>query len=124
MTNVSEGRRGEEVAAKFLQKKGFKIIERNFFKRYGEIDIVATEFNGKEKILVFIEVKTRKSSEFGSPLEAITPFKLRSLMKTSEYYVLTHKNLPELLRIDAVGIKLNDFGDIEDIEHVENITGF
>lgn len=120
----SVGVNGEEIAAKFLQKKGFRIIERNFSKRYGEIDIVALDCSNKEQILVFVEVKTRKSKEFGSPLEAITSWKLKSLVRTAEYYKLTHSKLPEQLRVDAVGIKLNDFNEIEQIEHVESITGF
>lgn len=114
-----EGKMGEDVAAKLLQKKGYKIIERNFSKRYGEIDIVALD----GETLVFVEVKTRKSSQFGSPLEAITSWKLRSVVKTAQYYKMTHSKPQEQMRIDAVGIKLNDFDEIEEIEHVKNITG-
>ena len=121
---IDEGKRGEEEACKFLQKKGFRIIERNFSKRYGEIDIVALDCSNKEQVLVFVEVKTRKSLQFGSPLEAITPWKLRSVIKTAEYYKLTHPKLPEQMRIDAVGIRLNEFDEIEEIEHARNITGF
>lgn len=111
---------GEEYASKFLIKKGYKIIERNFRERFGEIDIVAKEGD----TLVFVEVKTRKSSQFGSPLEAITPWKLRSVIKTAQYYKLTHPSLPDRLRIDAVAIKLSDGGNVEDIELVKNISGF
>lgn len=119
-TKIIEGKIGEDIAQNYLQKKGYKILERNFKKRYGEIDIVALN----KDVLVFIEVKTRKSSEFGSPLEAITPWKLKSLIKTAEYYRFTHSRLPESFRIDAVGIKLNDLGEIENIELATNITGF
>ncbi|MCL5970279.1 MAG: YraN family protein [Patescibacteria group bacterium] len=123
MINQNIGKIGEEKAAKFLEKKGYKIIERNFKKRYGEIDIIAIDSSDKNSILVFIEVKTRTSSEFGFPLESITPWKLKSVIRSAEYYRLTHKNLPEGLRIDAVSVKLGRDGDIESLEHIKNITG-
>ena len=110
---------GENEAAKYLSSKGYTILERNYSKRYGEIDIVAV----KNKTLVFVEVKTRTSSQFGSPLEAITPWKLKSVVRTAEYYKLTHQNLPDLMRIDAVSVQL-DGNKVESIEHIENISGF
>jgi putative endonuclease len=110
---------GESAAASFLQKKGYKILQKNFKIRYGEIDIIAIHKN----TLVFIEVKTRSSEDFGSPLEAITPWKLKSVIKTAEVYQLSHKNLPELLRIDAVAVTMKPDGKVDSIEHVENITG-
>lgn len=122
-----EGKRGEEIASNFLQKNGYKIIERNFSKRYGEIDIIALDLgsinNKKEQTLVFVEVKTRKSQEFGSPLEAVTPFKLRSLIKTAQYYMLTHKNLPQNIRMDAIAVELSENDALINIEHAKNITG-
>lgn len=112
--------RGENLASDYLTKKGYKILERNFRKRYGEIDIVALD----RDTLVFIEVKTRRSSQFGSPLEAITPWKLKSVIKTAYFYKLTHPKLPERLRIDAVSVKLVNSGACEEIELVKNISGF
>jgi putative endonuclease len=114
-------RLGEEIAAKYLTTKGFKVIERNFRKGYGEIDIICTF--GK-KVLVFVEVKTRKSINFGDPLEAITYSKLKTLTKTAEFYKALHKNLPDQLRIDAVSVLLSIENKAEKIEHIENITGF
>lgn len=116
---------GEDKACEYLKKLGFKIIERNFRKEYGEIDIVAidpTECPGQE-VLVFVEVKTRTSNQFGSPLEAITYWKLKSLLKTAQYYKMTHKNLPESLRIDAVSVILNG-QNVQDIELTRNISEF
>lgn len=109
--------RGEELAVKFLKEKGYKIIERNFRKGYGEIDIVATYKN----ILVFVEVKTRTSGAYGTPFEAITYFKLRTLTKTAEFYKHTHANLPDQLRIDAIAVILKN-EKINAIEHLENIS--
>lgn len=109
---------GEDLACKYLQDKKYKIIERNFRKGYGEIDIIAVF----ENTLVFAEVKTRTSSSFGTALEAITYFKLKSLIKTAEFYKLLHPNLPNLMRIDAIAVILNRSMELEEIEHVENIS--
>ena len=116
---------GEDKACEYLKKLGFKIIERNFRKGYGEIDIVAIDpsAGSGQAVLVFIEVKTRTSNQFGSPLEAITYGKLRTLIHTAQYYKLTHRNLPESLRIDAVAVILNG-NEVQNIELTKNITGF
>lgn len=114
---------GEDKACEYLRKLGFKILERNYRKGYGEIDIVTIEKTKDEEVLAFIEVKTRTSSLFGSPLESITPWKLRFLIRTAQYYKMTHPKLPEFLRIDAVSVILN--GDkVESIELTKNISGF
>lgn len=121
----STAKLGEDKACEYLKKIGFKIIERNFRKGYGEIDIIAidsSEKNGKET-LVFVEVKTRTSNQFGSPLEAITYWKLRTLVKMAQFYKLTHRNLPESLRIDAVSVILNG-NEVQNIELTKNISGF
>lgn len=110
---------GEDKACEYLRKIGFKIIERNFRRGYGEIDIVALD----KDVLCFIEVKTRTSNRFGSPLEAITYFKLKSLIKTAQYYKMTHRNLPESLRIDAVAVILDGM-KVQNIELTRNISGF
>ena len=114
---------GEDKACEYLKKLGFKIIERNFRKGYGEIDIVAIDQSEKEKVLVFVEVKTRTSNSYGSPLEAITYWKLKSLIRTAQYYKMTHRNLPDALRIDAVSVLLNG-NNVESIELTRNISGF
>ena len=110
---------GEGKACEYLRKNGYKIIERNFRKGYGEIDIIATH----KDTLVFVEVKTRTSDQFGSPLEAITFWKLKSLIKTAQYYKMIHPKLPDSLRIDAVSVVLLD-GQVKKIEHIKNISGF
>lgn len=114
---------GEDKACEYLKKLGFTIIERNYRKRYGEIDIVAIDESSKEKVLTFIEVKTRTSNSFGTPLEAITYWKLKELIKTAQFYKLTHRNLPESLRIDAVSIIIID-NKVNHIKLTKNISGF
>lgn len=111
---------GENAAAEFLKKKGYIILERNFRKGYGEIDIIAV----KNSTLVFIEVKTRSSDKFGTPFEAISSWKLRSLIRGANFYkYILHPELPEDLRIDAVGVIVKN-QSVESIEQIENITSF
>ncbi len=110
--------KGEDLACEFLKKKGYKILERNFRKGYGEIDIIAV----KDKILVFIEVKTRTSYAYGSPLEAITYFKLKTIIKTAEFYKMLNPNLPDQMRIDAISVMLDNNSNLVNIEHIENIS--
>src|ERR1035437_10846815 len=108
---------GEEIATKYLQKIGYKIVERNFRKGYGEIDIVSV-FNN---VLVFVEVKTRTTNLYGGAIEAISYGKLKTLIKTCEYYKMLHPKLPEALRIDAILIDLEN-NEPKTINHVENIS--
>ena len=93
----------EDYAVKLLIKNGYKILDRNFSGKFGEIDIIALD---KEKVLIFVEVKARWSKKFGRPEEAVTPWKLRKIIKTSQYYCLTHKNLPVKKRIDVVALEI------------------
>lgn len=115
-------KKGEDLAVEFLRKKGYKIIDRNFRRGYGEIDIIAIEDLGKEKTLIFVEVKTRSSTKFGSPFEAILFWKLKSLVRTAQFYKLIHSNLPDSLRIDAVAVTLSPNDSVENIEHIKNIS--
>lgn len=115
-------RRGEEIACRYLTSVGYSIIERNFRARNGEIDIIAIDVSEKnDKVLSFIEVKTRTSALYGSPFEAITSWKLRSLTNVAQYYKLLHPQLPEHLRIDAVSVVLGDDGK-STVELLKNIS--
>jgi len=125
------GRIGEDAACSFLRKKGYQVIARNFRVRNGEIDIIAITKeikkssvlgNKSEDILVFVEVKTRLSTDFGTPFEAITHWKMQALVRTAEIYKMTHPQLPEAMRIDAVSVMLDEQNQVLDIEHIESIT--
>lgn len=111
---------GEDLACEYLRKHSYTIVERNFHARGGEIDIIAIETVKKEQTLCFIEVKTRTSAAFGSPFEAISYWKLKSLQKTAIYYTILHKNLPKMFRIDAIAVMIS--GSTETVEHLKNIT--
>lgn len=96
-----KGKGAEEIAEKYLVEKGFKIIERNYFFDRGEIDLIAND-NG---IIVFIEVKSRKSVEYGEPEDSITIGKRRQIRKVAEGY-LYEKNISGVeARFDVVAIK-------------------
>ncbi len=97
------GNLAEDFASHLLQSKGYKVIDRNFRSRFGEIDIVAEEGS----TLVFVEVKARWSQKFGSPEEAVTPSKLRKIRKTAEYYALINSKTDRKMRIDVVALEIN-----------------
>lgn len=102
MDKVALGKYGEDLACEFLKSHGYKIIERNFRIRGGEIDIIANDNN----TLVYVEVKTRSQYMFGRPEESVTLPKLRFLERAAKFYRLKRKNfnLPQLERIDVISI--------------------
>ena len=118
--NLSRGKEGEKLAVSYLESQGYKIIEKNFKKRYGEIDIIAQ----KEDVLIFIEVKTRWSKKYGLPEEAVTSWKLKSVIKTAQYYKMIHPELPEAMRIDVVAVDFSVRGREKRIRLIKNVTGF
>ncbi|HSX09714.1 MAG TPA: YraN family protein [Candidatus Saccharimonadales bacterium] len=124
VSKLVQGHHGEEFAVSFLRHLGWQIIERNFRIRGGEIDIIAIETDptNEEKTLVFVEVKTRSSADFGEPLEAIGYYKIRALTRATQFYKLKHPHLPDLMRIDAVSVIVNESGQLLDIELVKNIS--
>jgi putative endonuclease len=91
----------ELKASDYLTKKGYQIIERNYRCRIGEIDIIAIE----RDCLCFIEVKYRKNEKTGDPLEAVDKRKQQKIIRTAQYYLLTHSKYQSIkCRFDAVGI--------------------
>ncbi len=118
MNKHSLGKIGEDLACKYLLKKGYRIINRNFHSRWGEIDIVAQ----KNQTLYFIEVKTRWSSKFGDPETAVTKFKLNSIIKTAHFYKILYPHTAEKKQIDVVAIKLTSSGQLLDLKHFENVS--
>jgi putative endonuclease len=109
------GGRGEDIAAAFLQGLGYAILTRNYRKRFGEIDIVAEEGD----TLVFVEVKTRSSVAFGSPLEAVDARKQRRMARAALDYLSSRKQHSRPARFDVVAVHLPTQGQPR-IEHVRN----
>ena len=110
------GALGEKIAIEFLKGHGYKIRETNFRCLLGEIDIVAE----KEKCLVFVEVRTRTSSEFGTPEESITIAKKRKLISLALTYLQSHEDLSPLWRIDVVAVEMVNGGKVSRVELIEN----
>ncbi|MBP3821585.1 YraN family protein [bacterium] len=113
MNNREFGNKGEDLACEYLIKNGYKILERNkHFSKFCEVDIIASDKN----TVVFVEVKTRKNSDFGSPLEAITKSKYNNIKTGVLSYI--EENKIKKYRIDAIGIT---FSPELKIEHLKNI---
>lgn len=104
MNNPLFGREGESEAAKFLTTNGYRIIERNYEKKFGEIDLVAMDGD----TLCFIEVKTRDGLEYGHPFEALTISKQRNIRKLAKVYLMEKEIEDTFIRFDVVGILWND----------------
>lgn len=104
---------GEGIAARYLQDKGYKILDRNYYTRNGELDIIC-EKDGK---LVFVEVKTRKSTKFGSPEEAITRKKINHLRQAALIYLKTVERPYQEIRFDVIAILID--GNEKTINHIE-----
>ena len=96
---VKLGQKGEGLAAKFLEQNGYRIISRNYKTSLGEIDIIAKD----KDTLVFIEVKTRESLQYGQPFESVTRFKRRKIANVATLYLKKLKELPRC-RFDIVSI--------------------
>lgn len=111
------GKKGEEAVVQYLRKKGHKIIATNYSSRFGEVDIISSYKN----ILIFTEVKSRRSRTFGAPAEAVTSKKLNSIIATSNIFMSKHRNLPEQVRYDVIEVSLGVSDELE-FEHLENVT--
>ncbi len=98
------GNRGENDAVSFLECHGFAILDRNYTFHHGEIDIVAQEGNE----IVFIEVKTRRTTGFGAPEESVTPLKQSIIRRTAEGYVAEKKLENVSCRFDVIAIQVGD----------------
>ena len=109
------GRAGERYARQWLQRRGWAIVDANWRCRQGEIDIVASR--GKE--LVFFEVKTRSSTRFGYPVEAISSAKLARLRRLVGLWLADHPHHRGRIRLDLIGIITG--GPAPIVQHVEGI---
>jgi len=110
MNNRKVGFEGERKALKLLQKKGYKLIEKNFKCKIGEVDLIVE----RKKTLIFVEVKFRKNNKMGSPLEAVNMKKQRKIIKTSQFFLLLNNKYENYnKRFDVIGVTTNDMIHIE-----------
>lgn len=112
--NRNKGRRGEEVAARALEEKGYEILERNFANKFGEIDLIAKD-NGT---VVFVEVKAKQGEQMGSPEEMISKGKLSRIRHMATMY-LGGESVP--CRIDVVAVVFTETGGVDRLTHYENV---
>ena len=97
------GRRGESLACRALRRQGYQILARRLRSRLGEVDIVARE----GAVLVFIEVKTRRSGKFGRPVDAVGPGKRRKLITLARAFLKRHRLGEDRVRFDVVSVELS-----------------
>ena len=103
---MTRGAWGEAVAAAYLRKKGYRIVQQNFSTRFGEIDLIAWDGD----ILCFVEVKTRTNLQMGLPREYVTPAKQRRIKKTALFYLAAH-DLDCPARFDVAEVYAEKPGD-------------
>jgi putative endonuclease len=108
------GDQGEDLAAAALRQQGYKILERNYVTAMGEIDLIARQ----GKTLVIVEVKTRKSSRFGSPQESVSVTKQNRLRRLADYYLKDKRLVGSPVRFDVVAVTLA--GERPQVEIIPN----
>jgi putative endonuclease len=118
MRKISTGKEGEKIAADFLKKNGYRIVETNYRCPIGEIDIIARD----KSELVFVEVKARKSSALGYPEQAVGVKKQRKMSKLALWYLQEKKTTDARARFDVVAILLLPSGN--DIRLIRNAFDF
>ena len=109
------GKIGEDKATEYLEKLGYKIIERNFVAKQGEIDIIAKD----KQELVYVEVKTRTNTLYGKPVEAVNEPKQKHLISTAKYYLYSKHLENEFVRFDVIEVYLKN-NSIK-INHIKQI---
>lgn len=111
------GATGEEIAARYLKKHGYKILDRNFSSAHGEIDIVAREGN----FVVFVEVKRRKSDKFGAPQEAVDEQKQKSIINCAKAWLVRNRLYGAPVRFDVVAIMQDEVTLLRDAFRLQEI---
>lgn len=110
-----KGREGEEIAAAYLESKGYTILEQNYFFERAEVDMVAYD----ETAIVFVEVKMRKNTDFGEPAEFVTEKKKELIYKASEAWLYERKMDGSPIRYDVVAI-VKHKDEAPDIQHFKH----
>ncbi|MGI9183986.1 MAG: YraN family protein [Solirubrobacteraceae bacterium] len=114
----SLGAAGEQLAAEHLVRRGYRVLERNYRTRWGELDLVACD----GQTLAFCEVKTRRAAgHTGSPFEALSPAKQAQVRRMASRWLHDRRDRPHaaVLRFDAIGVVFDDAGRLLALEHLE-----
>lgn len=112
-TTVSKGKRAEDLAAQLLEKKGLKVLVRNYLCRGGEIDLICCD----REQLIFVEVRMRSSARYGGAGESINIGKQKKIIHAAQHYLLSHRLLHKDCRFDCV---LFDKMDLIHVEWIQN----
>lgn len=108
------GREGEQIAERYLKKKGFTLLERNYRCPIGELDLIVLD----RRVVVFVEVKTRSDGGLGSPLESVHRHKQQRMIKAALYFLSQRRLHDHEARFDVIGITFE--GQEPNIEHIQN----
>ncbi|MBW9151788.1 YraN family protein [Clostridium estertheticum] len=114
--NKDIGTFGEEIAETFLKNLGYKVIDKNFSCKCGEIDIIAIH----KDYICFIEVKTRYGINFGMPAESVTIYKQHKIYKTAQVYILKKNIIDRNFRFDVIEVLLNKDNNDFLVNHIED----
>ncbi len=112
--NKTTGNKGETLAAEYLQRKGYKILGRNYRSKWGEVDVIAKI----DKIVVFVEVKTKTTDKYGEPWEMVNHWKIEQVKRMGEVWQREY-SWEGRVRVDVVGVWLHD--ETPRIEHWESV---
>jgi putative endonuclease len=118
VSNRKLGARGEAIAVRHLEGKGYTILERNWHAAGGELDLVAQDGD----TIVVVEVKTRGGRTYGLPEEAMTRRKQRRLLHTAWTYLQQNNLLEAAWRIDLIAIEVGPGGALERLDHYQNVV--
>lgn len=110
------GLKGEEAAAGYLKRSGYRVLNKNYSCRLGEIDIVALESD----TLVFIEVRSRSSDEYGLAQESVTMRKQLRLRQLAWHYLKAEGKTGSSCRFDVISVLFDENGNLKRLEHIEN----
>jgi putative endonuclease len=113
------GAAAEQFAARYLRSRGYRVCEMNYTCATGEADIVAEEGGA----LVFVEVKARRSADFGAPRQQVGPRKRRALSRVAECYCEQHRLSDRSIRFDIAEVALDERGEPQAVEIVEAAFG-
>ena len=116
MNRKETGALGEKLAAEYLEKNQYRVLDKNFRCREGEADIIAR----KDNMLVVVEVRTKRSIAFGTPEESINERKKEHLRAVARRYCELNQYNQEEFRIDVIAIELKYNGTVNRFEHIEN----
>lgn len=110
------GRQGEDAATQYLENNNYQVLCRNYSCRLGEIDIVACE----RDVIVFVEVRSRSSNDYGLPQESVTSRKKMKLRQLAWHYLKSVGKTNASCRFDVIAVLFNGEGRVKKLEHIEN----